>query len=153
MKKTLREIVRSMLEELLDEALRRDDYINSLVNDAKGALGEYFKARYAEANAASRRVGREGTAEGWDGEAERLLTYGFFMTAATRMRGGDPRKAFEQVVATLRPFVPKYMMWARKQVSKDFGIPERELSDPPDAATDEFFARLENLFDEAQSMR
>lgn len=145
----IREIVERMVEELLDEALRRDDYINSLVNDAKGAMGEYFKARYAEVNAANRRIGREGTAEGWDGEVERLLTYGFFSTAATRMRGGDPHKAFEQVVAMLRSLVPKYLMWARKQVSKDYGIPNNKMLDPLDSSTDEFFARLENLFNEA----
>lgn len=150
MRKSLYEIVRSMVEDLLEEALRRDDYIHSLVDGAKGALGEYFKARYAEANTHKRKVAGAGTTEGWDREVDKLLTYGFFTAAATRMRGGDPRKAFEQATFELRKLVPWYLRWAKRNVSETFDVPEDIMIDPSDSVTDEFFARLENIFDEAQ---
>lgn len=153
MKKELREVIREIVEELLDEAMSRDAYIERLYDTSKGAMGEYFKARYAELNAAQRREGVKGTSEGWDREAETLLITGFFTAATKKMKGGDARKAFAEALTTLRLLVPRYLAWARKQVSKDFGIPEQDMVDPSDDATDEFFARLDNLFDEAQSLR
>jgi hypothetical protein len=153
MRQVIREIVRGLVEEFLDEALRRDAYIERLYDTAKGALGEYLKARYAEVNAERRRAGSNGTEAGWDRETDTLLVTGFFSVALKKMKGGDARKAFAEVIQQLHKLVPVYLRWAKRHVADAFELPEKELIDPPDSVTDEFFARLENLFNEAQNLQ
>jgi hypothetical protein len=148
--KELRETITVIVEELLDEAVRRDAYIEGLVNSAKGALGEYFKARYAEVNTSQRRGGFAGTREGWDREVENLLGYNFFQAASKDLKGGEAQRAFEQAILSLRKLVPTYLRLAKKHVAESFAIPLDAMLDPSDSSTDEFFAMLVNMFDDAR---
>lgn len=149
MKIELRALVSQLVEEFLEEAFTREMYVDRLVNAAKGAMGEYFKARYAEVNADRRLGGREGTMEGWDREVDNHFTYNVLYAITSNIKSGDRRKAFDQALASLRRLVPAYLRAAKRHVAESFLTPERELDDPSDQATDEFFARLENLFDES----
>jgi len=141
----LKEIVAQLVEEVLDEAIRRQDYVEGLINAAKGAMGEHFKARYAEANVAKRVKAGPGTAQGWDREAEDRLAFNF-ADAADRKFKGNPSMAFDEAVEELRRAVPRYLMWAKKEVAKDFQIDIDQMDDPDDASTDEFFAKLHNVY-------
>jgi hypothetical protein len=148
MRLELREVIRQMVESILDEGGRRDAYIDRLVDAMKGAFGEYAKARYAETNVALRRKAGRGTVEGWDRETEDRLVYDVTSAMARRLKTRDKKKAFEEACAELRELVPHYLRAAKRKVAATFEVDEDRLSDPPDAVTDEFFARLNNLFDE-----
>ena len=147
MKKELREIVSLMVEELLDESNRRDDYINRIVDGLKGPYGEYMKARYAELNTSQRKKAGKGTTEGWDRETrDRLFDLSFAF--ARRLKSGDRRKAFLEAVDEFRDLVPFFVRHSCAHVAECFGLDESQMIDPSDAVTDDFFATVEKLFDE-----
>lgn len=144
----MRDLVRSMVEEILDEALRRDDYVNRLVSVGNGIMGEYFKARYAEANSFRRRSGVLGTSEGWDREVKHRIEFNFKQAVRKRIGGGDRRKAFDEAMDELRMDVSATLVWARYKVAEAFGLDESDMSDPVEDPTEELFAMLENAFEE-----
>ena len=148
-KKMLREIVEQMVEQCLDEAIRRDMYIERVIDVAKGAMGEYFKARYAEANGPRRRSGVLGTQQGWDREVDHRIQFNFKQAVGRTLKGGDRRKAKDEAMSDLRAMVPSFLAYARIKVAEAFGIDPDDMVDPTDDPTDEFFSRLENAFDEA----
>jgi len=146
MKKELREIVQRMVEEILDEAIRRQDYVEGLIDSASGAMGEYFKARYAEANDSKRAKAGKGTRQGWDREVSGRLRFNF-ANATDKTFKGDPHLAFREAEVELRRAVPRYLEWAKKHVAEAFKLNPDLMEDPSDASTDEFFAKLKNVFD------
>ncbi len=79
-------LLKEYVEELINEAVKRDRYVEDALNALKGAFGEYLKARYAEANPA--RKGVLGTMEGWDKEATKLLKFNLRNAVTRRMKGG-----------------------------------------------------------------
>lgn len=145
--KDLREIVQHMVEAALDEALRRDDYVNRLVSAAAGIMGEYFKARFAGVNSVRRRHGVLGTEEGWDKEARQRLEYNFKQAVRKRITG-DKRKAFDEALDELRDEVTSTLAWARAKVAEAFGLEEADMSEPLEDPAEELFAMLVNAFDE-----
>ena len=146
MKQELHEIIQKIVEEILDEAIRRQDYVEGLVNNASGAMGEYFKARYAQANATKRAKAGKGTQQGWDREASSRLHFNF-ANAADKTFKGDPQLAFAEAEIELRKMVPRYLNWAKEHVAEAFRLNPNSMEDPTDASTDEFFATLKNKFD------
>jgi len=147
MKVELREIINRMVEEILDESNRRDDYVNRIVDGLKGPYGEYMKARYAELNTSQRKKAGKGTTQGWDREAkERLFDLSFAF--ARRLKSGDRRKAFLEALDEFRDLVPFFVRHSCSYVAKCFGLDESQMIDPSDVVTDDFFANVEKLFDE-----
>ena len=147
--KELRETLAVIVEELLDEAIRRDNYIEGLINAMKGAAGEYFKARYAEVNMFKRRHGTLGTQQGWDKEATNRIHFNFQQAAMRTMKGGSKRKCFDEAVAEIRIMIPKLLEWAKMTVADDFGLDKSDMIDTRDSTTDELLTLFENAFDEA----
>jgi hypothetical protein len=147
MNQELRDAVKLMVEELLDEGSKRDSYINRVVDGLKGPYSEYMKARYAELNEQFRQKAGKGTADGWDREAdERLFDLKFDL--ARRLKNGDKRKAFDEAIDEFHDLVPLIIKRSCAHVASSFGLDERQMIDPPDSVTDDFFARVESLFDE-----
>ena len=149
----LRALIAEVARQILEEAVARDKQVNDLFNAAKGAMGEYFKARYAEANAHLPRYGVKGTVEGWDKEASNLVRFRFTQVATRRARGYNPRSAFDEAMEDLRDLIPSYLEWAKEEVATDFRINVDKMVDPLDSATDEFFAALANAFDATQRVQ
>lgn len=148
MRLELREIVKQMVEDALDEGSRRDDYINRLVDSIEGAFSEYAKARYAEINATSRQKAGPGTVQGWDREASERIVFDVVPAMRRRLKVGDKKRAFDEAVDEFRDLAPLYLRAAKHKVATSFKVDEGTLVDPPDAVTDEFFAKLENMFEE-----
>lgn len=147
MKKTLKEIVRVMVEELLDEATHRKDYVNDFVNVMRGAMGEYLKARYAEANGFPYHPERVH----WDKEVDEHFMFRFNVLAKTKTKGTfDARKAFVEALDDVRDGAGPYLEWAKRKVAEvpEFKLNEKTMEDPPDVALDEFYARCWNEFEQ-----
>ncbi len=147
--KLLREMVQRMVEEILEEGSKRDAYINSIIDAFKGAFSEFCKARYAEVNESQRRIGKLGTAVGWDREANSRILFDVVPAMRRRLKSGDRHKAFLEAIDEFRDLVPSYLKYARGKIAESFGIRDEDMIDPSDEVTfEDFFIRMENLFDE-----
>jgi len=143
MKQDLREVVRLMVEQLLDEATYRKDYVEGIYNVLYGALGEYYKARYAEANACA----TQQDIDHWDKEVTNHLDSEFVRCVRRKEKGFKRMPAFKEALADLHDDVPFLLKWAKNQIVKKCRVADpRVMVDPSDESTDEFFARLENEF-------
>jgi len=133
-----------MVEELLDEATYRKDYVNELFYAMKGAIGEYYKARFAEANGDPNPL----TREYWDRETDRLFRARFHQRVVVKTKGSfDVRKAFDEAMEDLRDVIPSELEESGREFAEDFGLDFKKLEYPPDSATDEFLARCHNEFE------
>ncbi len=140
----IREIVERMVEELLDEALTRNAYVESLYNVLRGAVGEYYKARYADANGDPDPSLRRH----WDEEVDEHFRYRFDILVKKRHRGKyDPEKAFVEAMEELEASLPAELAHSGRVFAKDFNLRANTLIDPPDSVTDEFKARCWNEFE------
>lgn len=142
----LRETVARLVEELLDEALRRDDFINKFVNVMKGALGEYLKARYAANNG----FAHDAETAHWDKEVDEHFMFRFAQLVIVKTKGQfDVKKAFAEAMEDLTALTPNYLAWAKRKVAevKSFKLDERTMVEVPDSDVDEFYARCWNEFE------
>lgn len=140
----LKKLVERVVEELLDEALTRSSFVESVYNVLRGAVGEYFKARYAEANGDPDPALREH----WDEEVDEHFRYKFDVIVKKKHRGKyDPQKAFAEAMEELETAIPAELGRSAREFAKDFGIRVNALVDPPDSVTDEFYARCWNEFE------
>lgn len=142
--RSLRELVQRVVDELLDEALTRNAFVEDVCNVLRGAIGEYFKARYAEANGDPDPDLRRH----WSEEVDEHFRYRFDVVVKKKHRGRyDPTKAFAEAMEDLRSAVPAELGRSAREFAKDFGRRVNTLVDPPDSATDEFYARCWNEFE------
>ena len=144
MKLSLRKMVRGMVEDILAEAYGRQEYMTDIVDEVGGALGEYYKALYAELNS----LATEQDITYWRKEVDGRFTA--LRTCLLRAEKGFRRdRAFIAAVDEARSKVPYKLKWAKGQIAKKFNVNERALvNEPTDEHTDELFARLDNLWDE-----
>jgi len=141
----LRELVARLVGEILDEATERKDYVEAVFNVMLGALGEHFKARYAEANGDPDPALRAH----WDAEVDAHFMFRFDAVVGRRKKGTfDPRKAFDEAMEDLRDAVPRELRRSAHEFAKDFKLDPKALVPPPDSATDEFLARCQNEFEQ-----
>ena len=144
MKQRLREFVSRLVEELLDEATYRKDYVEELFHAMKGAMGEYYKARFAEVNGDP----NPRTREHWDRETDRLFRSRFHQRVVIKTKGSfDVRKAFDETMEDLRDVIPSELEESGREFAEDFGLDFEQLEYPSDNVTDEFLARCENEFE------
>ena len=142
LKQLIREYVQELVQETLDEAVRRDKYVDDIVAVLRGALGEYLKARYSEANGDPDPFEREH----WDKEVDEHFMFKFNRVVTRRARFGQGA-AFEEALADLRVEVSTTLRWAKAQVASMFKLDIHKMVDPLDSRVDEFFARASNEFD------
>ena len=145
MKKALREIVLRMVEDILEEKFGRRDYIDDLCHVMDGALGEEYKLAYAVENG----LATEQDVADWKKEVDDLLRTEFKRCAQAPENGFKRRRAFVAALSNSRGEAHKMLTLAKYQVAKKFDVRAKDLVDPSDDVTDEFFARLENEFDAA----
>ena len=139
------EVLRELIECILDESSDRKDYINNLFHVMKGALGEYLKARYAEANGDPAPDERQH----WDTEVEEHFMFRFRDVVFHHDRGGkNHRNARDEALLLLRRAVPGELARSKYELCKAIkGLQPRHLVDPTDSEVDEFFARCMNEYD------
>ncbi len=140
----LKSLIKEYIEEMLDEAIHKRDYIAGITNVLTGALGEYYKARYAEANG----QGGSHLVSHWGKEVDNHFRFKFYASVTKATKGYGQLGAFLEALKEVQASVPSLLRWARSEVSKDFGLDVRTMQDPSDVVTDEFFARARNEFDE-----
>ena len=144
MKLKLHEMVRSIVENILTEAHGRQQYVEDIVDEVTGALGEHYKALYAELNG----LATEQDIAYWRKEVDGRFTAlrPCLLRAEKGIRRGP---AFDEAMVRARTVVPRKIAWAKSQIVKKFNVKERSLiNEPSDQDTDELFARLDNLWDE-----
>lgn len=144
-KAELRRLVEQMVGEILDEATHRKDLVKSFHDVMSGAIGEYYKARFAELwgdPIPSLRAH-------WDVEVEDHFSFRFDKLCRRRTKGSyDPGGAFEEALQDLRDDVPSEIAHSRALAAQALRPNDQQrLMELPAYVTDAFFARARQEYE------